>query len=247
MKILKTIWSWIAGDPRDWAPSNANFLGFALPALAGIAGSLFKKKSQDKAAQQAYQQQQQQQQYEMQQRLAQLNAYNQQRQQQVGGRRDLLKAYLTSKGLNTNPFFEHLGGFEQFFSRPISGLQDPSQLQAAPIFKPQTSSWWDVGGQALGAAGGALGNYFGGREQNKQLNAAAQRYGYNPQQVADARSLGIPLGAPQQNYGGGGGGVSAPSNPWGSGPLGGGGNFGGQMSLQAGVNAGAPSDNWWER
>lgn len=201
-KILKTAWLWVAGDPRDWAPSNANFLGFAIPALAGLAGSFFKKKSQDKAAQQAYQQQQQQQQWELQQRRAAAEQWNQQRQGDVMNKRNLIKAFLTTKGLNTNPFFENLGGFDAFFSRPVSGLQNLDQLGGGPpIFKPQTSSWWDVGGQALGAAGAGLGQYFGQRQQNNDFLAAAGRMAPQgtsaqdfAQQIRDKYTLSKPPG-----------------------------------------------------
>lgn len=171
-RVVTAIVNGIVGDPRDWAPSNACFLGFAIPALAGIVGSIFKKKSQDSAAKQQMAQQQQQQQYEMQQRMAQINAYNQQRTQDVQGKRDLLKAYMMSKGYDKNPLFANMGGFDNFFSRPIRGLQDANMLQAAPIFRPQTESWWNVGGQGLGALGSAAGSYFGAREQNNQFKQA---------------------------------------------------------------------------
>jgi hypothetical protein len=197
--FLKTVAEWILGDPRDYAMSNANFFGFAIPALAGIVGSIFKKKSQDSAINNAYKQQQQQQQYELAQRRAAIENYNAQRTQSVQRKRDLLKAYMMNKGYNNNKMFETLGGFDQFFSRPINGLQDANQLSAAPIFKPQGTSWWDMGGQAIGAGAKAYADYKAGQEQNDQFNNSGGGGGFN---------FGSLFGG-----GGGGGGQQAP-NPF---------------------------------
>lgn len=179
-RILVWVWEAVVGDPRDYAPSNANFLGALLPIGMSLLGGLFKKKAQGKASKQQADYAAQMKQYERDMQRRGMESWNTQRTSDVNRKRSLLKAAITSKGWGNSPIWESLGGMDAFFNRPVSGLKDTSMFDyAAPEQQQGGGGGWNMFGDLLGTGAQAVAAYQkekAGEEAGNQ-NALAQFFG----------------------------------------------------------------------
>jgi len=188
-RILVWVWEAVVGDPRDYAPSNANFLGALLPIGMSLLGGLFKKKAQGKASKQQADYAAQMKQYERDMQRRGMESWNTQRTSDVNRKRSLLKAAITSKGWGNSPIWESLGGMDAFFNRPVSGLKDTSMFDyAAPEQQQGGGGGWNMFGDLMGAGAQAYGAYQQGQAEKDAVNqnawgAALGGAGFNPEEA----------------------------------------------------------------